>query len=95
MIMTQYDDYAELIKNMTNEQAIEIIRNSLLPQCQCFARCSGKTSVSLLYSAALIKAIKSLESEQNLEKEYMRHYKQGRKDERAIATGELMQLFSE
>lgn len=44
---------------------------------------------------ALNIAIEALKNKRDFEKEYMKHYEQGRKDERAIQNGELLQSCSE
>lgn len=42
---------------------------------------------------ALIQIIESIRHGKDAEEEFMKHYRQGREDERAIQKGELMQSF--
>lgn len=43
---------------------------------------------------APIQIIESIRHGKDAEEEFMKHYRQGRKDERAIQKGELMQSFN-
>ena len=41
-----------------------------------------------------VQIIESIRHGKNAEEEFMKHYRQGREDERAIQKGELMQSFN-
>ena len=81
---------------MTNEEAIQFLDNIKGEETVRMIGKEGFYAELLGYHIeALNKAIEALKNERDFEKEYMKHYAQGRKDERAILNGELFQSCSE